>query len=63
MPLYIILKLVSVLHAQVSDDLLPIGTKIWKELETTICAIKLITEREDLLGNNPVSICWGGMLP
>jgi hypothetical protein len=58
------LKLPKCLHyletclgtTQVSEDLLPIGTKIWKELETTNRAIKLITEREDLLGNNPVII-------
>jgi hypothetical protein len=40
---------------QVSEELLPIGSKIWNELDTTIRVIKQITEREDLLGNNPVS--------
>lgn len=39
---------------QVKEELLPIGEKIWKELETTVKAVKMITEREELLGNNPV---------
>jgi len=38
----------------VPPELLPIGAMIWKELDTTISAIKAVTGRPELLGNNPV---------
>eukprot|EP00285_Hemiselmis_virescens_P015091 CAMPEP_0173381640 /NCGR_PEP_ID=MMETSP1356-20130122/4035_1 /TAXON_ID=77927 ORGANISM="Hemiselmis virescens, Strain PCC157" /NCGR_SAMPLE_ID=MMETSP1356 /ASSEMBLY_ACC=CAM_ASM_000847 /LENGTH=993 /DNA_ID=CAMNT_0014335553 /DNA_START=55 /DNA_END=3036 /DNA_ORIENTATION=- len=38
----------------VPPELLPIGALIWKELDMTIAAIKSVTGRNELLGNNPV---------
>mmetsp|Transcript_32228 Transcript_32228/g.79090 ORF Transcript_32228/g.79090 Transcript_32228/m.79090 type:complete len:1003 (+) Transcript_32228:38-3046(+) len=38
----------------VKPELLPIGEKIWKELDTTISAVKAVTGRNDFVGNNPV---------
>lgn len=53
-PAIAFLNFLIAFQLQVKEELLPIGEKIWKELETTVKAVKMITEREELLGNNPV---------